>query len=269
MVRQLLNPVSTPWVVTPRPDRTATIRLFCFPYAGAGASVFRNWATLIPPSVELHSIQYPGREERFSEPLHRDLETLLPELSDALGKCLDKPFVFFGHSMGGDIAHRLLLERQKQGLAQARYLIVSGTRAPQLKRDRPLNSELDDERFCQRLQTRGGMPDEVLQNVELMSVLMPRLRADITLAETMPQNTDRLINCPMAAFGGDLDPEVSSGDIEAWRTHTDSTFSTRLFSGNHFFIHQSQAEVIDAVNRFLGKVLDQNRSVTVAEKVGN
>lgn len=223
--------------------------------------MFRSWSPSILPGVELNIIQYPGREERFSEPLVNNPEVLLQELYDALYRYLDKPFVFFGHSMGGDIARCLLTERQKHHMLPARCLIVSGTRAPHLKQDRQISTDLDDNQFLELLKARGGMPDELLRNSEFMSLLMPRLRADIAVAEALPFSADRLIQHPVAAFGGDLDPEVSYSDIKAWRAQTNSTFRAQRFPGNHFFINQSRAQVINAVNGILSKLVgwDENR----------
>ena len=38
------------------------IRIFCFPYAGGGASAYRNWGTYLPDYVGVYPIQIPGRE---------------------------------------------------------------------------------------------------------------------------------------------------------------------------------------------------------------
>jgi medium-chain acyl-[acyl-carrier-protein] hydrolase len=241
----------TAWLVVPKPNPDAAVRLFCFPYAGAGASTYREWANLVLPTVELMIVQYPGREERYSEPLHKHVDSLLPILSESLLGCIDKPFVFFGHSMGAGIAHRLLLAWQQRDVACAQHLIVSGARAPQLISDRPTSSELDDCQFLSLLQNRGGMPEELLQNAELMEVLMPRLRADFQLAETLPPVAHKLLNCPISAFGGHHDSEISLNDIDEWRLQTLSVFKAWGFKGDHFFIQNSRAQVISIVNHIL------------------
>src|SRR5262249_50351266 len=42
-----------PWVVLPRPNPSARLRLFCFPYAGGGASIYAPWGRLLPADVEV------------------------------------------------------------------------------------------------------------------------------------------------------------------------------------------------------------------------
>lgn len=251
-----MNTATSSWFVIPKPNPSATLRLFCFPYAGAGASVFKDWVSLILPEVELVIIQYPGREERYSEPLHNKLDSLLPELSKALLPNLYKPFIFFGHSMGAGIAHRLLINWHLKGIAQAQHLIVSGARAPQLTLGRPLSSRLDDGQFLDLLHTRGGMPEELLQNAELMAILMPRLRADFELAETMPPVMDSPLNCPISAFGGDHDSEISLDDIGAWQLQASSSFKAYPFEGDHFFIQNARDQVINTINGLLASIIN-------------
>ena len=63
--------------------------------------------SLLPSGVQLFAAQMPGREERFVEPPLRDLDTVLRHLAAAIEPLLDRPFVFFGHSLGALIAYEL------------------------------------------------------------------------------------------------------------------------------------------------------------------
>ena len=49
------------------------IRIFCFPYAGGGASAYRNWGTYLPNYVGVYPIQIPGRENRITEKALTDI----------------------------------------------------------------------------------------------------------------------------------------------------------------------------------------------------
>src|SRR6185436_7948802 len=93
-------PTAGEWIVRkPRPTR-ASVRLFCFPYAGGGPSAFRGWAEALP-SLEVCAIQAPGRETRLREAPFTRIEPLADAIVEALKPLLgDQPFAFFGFSLG-------------------------------------------------------------------------------------------------------------------------------------------------------------------------
>src|SRR5690242_16395324 len=68
---------SDPWVIRYRQNPQAHLRLFCFSYAGGGASVFRSWGEALPSEVEVCAIQLPGREYRIGEPAYKRLVPLV------------------------------------------------------------------------------------------------------------------------------------------------------------------------------------------------
>ncbi|HET8840857.1 MAG TPA: thioesterase domain-containing protein, partial [Ktedonobacteraceae bacterium] len=93
-------PISKPWIAYHQASSQATLRLFCFPYAGGCASIFRTWIGHLPSEVEVCPIQLPGRENRWKETPLTNLSELIQEILQSLPPYLDKPFAFFGHSMG-------------------------------------------------------------------------------------------------------------------------------------------------------------------------
>src|SRR5262245_63225231 len=99
--------VTERWLAYVSPRPAASVRLFCFPYAGGGASVFRGWADCLPGAVEVCPVQMPGRETRFREPAFTRLPPLVEALAASLRPHLDRPFAFFGHSLGALVAFEL------------------------------------------------------------------------------------------------------------------------------------------------------------------
>jgi len=83
------------WVSCPRPNPQAKLRLFCFPYAGGRALIFRPWFERLPPTVEVCPLDLPGRGGRLNESPFTQLEPLIQALAPALLPYLDKPFAFF------------------------------------------------------------------------------------------------------------------------------------------------------------------------------
>jgi medium-chain acyl-[acyl-carrier-protein] hydrolase len=246
---------TTPWIAYNRPNPRARLRLFCFPYAGGGASIYRTWASEVPPEVDVYPIQLPGRENRLRERPHTQLAPLLDQLLPALLPYLNTPFAFFGHSMGVIICFELARAlRRLHGLTPA-WLFLSGHRAPGVPDRSPHIHDLPDGEFVQELRRFNGTPEAVLQNAELMQLMLPVLRSDFTLVETTNFGTDEPLTCPISAFGGLEDAEATREDMAPWRDHTRGSFTLRMFPGGHFFIHEARQQVLQVLSQDLQQLL--------------
>ncbi|NEP59833.1 MAG: thioesterase [Symploca sp. SIO2G7] len=246
---------SKSWVIFPRPNTQAKLRLFCFHYSGGGASSFRTWTDLFPPYVEVCLIELPGRGSRFMEPLFTQLKPLIQQLSSAILPHLNKPFAFFGHSMGALVSFELarLLSSNYQ-LAPC-HLFVSGRFAPQVPDPDPPIHALPEPEFIEELRRYNGTPEEVLNNTELMQVLIPILRADFTVLETYIYTPAAPLNVPITAFGGLQDRKASREDLEAWQEQTNSNFSLQMFPGDHFFIHSDESLLLGSLTEKLHQIV--------------
>src|SRR5258708_6944119 len=116
----------------PRPG--AQMNLFCFPYAGAGASLFRDWPAALPGSVELHAAQLPGRENRLREPAIARLSPLVEHLATAMAPYLTRPFALFGQSMGALVSFAVARQLRHIGSPPPGLLMVCAHQAPQFPR---------------------------------------------------------------------------------------------------------------------------------------
>src|SRR4051812_7546548 len=101
------SPNVSPWVSIFRPNPRARLRLFCFPYAGGSSLIFRQWPGELPPDVELCAVQLPGRGGRLRETPFKRMSPLVEALAEVLPPFFDRPFAFFGHSMGATIGFEL------------------------------------------------------------------------------------------------------------------------------------------------------------------
>lgn len=241
------------WVLIRRPNPEAVIRLFCLPYAGGGALVYRRWGELLPPSIEVCAVQLPGRENRLDEPAHTNIVPLVEEAAAALRPFVDRPFAFFGHSMGArvafDIAQRL---RDLYGLSPC-HLFMSGHPAPQLPRDEPVSYDLPRDEFVEELRSLKGTTAEVLDNPDLMDLMMPLLRADFELVQTCGYRPAPPFDCPITAYGGLQDESVRREHLEAWGLHTRSTFTLRMIADGHFFVNTCQETLAHTVAHDLNR----------------
>lgn len=246
------------WLVRLEPNAAADVKLFCFPYAGAGGEVYRRWTAAAPRWVELYGLQVPGHGARLAEPAPTDLATVVDRAADALAAQIDRPYAIFGHSLGAVVGFETTRELERRGVAAPLALYLSGHRAPHVPLARRPMRELDEAAFLLELKGLNGMSEEVLASPELLELLLPTLRADFTLADGYVTAAERAVACPVVALGAFDDPHVSAPALEAWRSVTSGDFSSRLFPGDHFYLFAAGDEPLLAhVATDLSHRLDQ------------
>ena len=251
------------WITCPNPKPQARLRLFCFPYAGVGASIFHPWSRLLPPDIELCSIQLPGRESRLREAPYRQLLPLVESLSEALQPFLDKPFAFFGHSLGALICFETARYLRRHHSLEPAHLFVSGRRPPHLSNPEPPLHTLADLDFIQQVQRRyNGIPQAILQDRELMQLFLPILRADFQLFESYHYTDAPPLNCPISAFGGWQDRRVTEKELSHWRDQTLKTFNLKMFPGDHFFLQSARTFLLQALTKELALLLNSQTTET-------
>lgn len=247
---------TTQWLIYRRPNPQARLRLFCFPYAGGGASIFRSWPDSLPKTVEVALVQLPGRENRLREPPFTRLAQLVKSIAPAILPHLDKPFAFFGHSMGALLGFELARELRRQRGPAPVHLFVSGRSAPPIPDKNPPTYGLPEPEFIEELRRLNGTPPEVFEYPELMELMLPIVRADFEAVQTYAYTREPPLECPITAFGGRQDEEISFEDIQAWREQTSNGFSLHMFDGDHFFLHTMQSPLLQILSRELSRIVE-------------
>lgn len=251
--RQEAQEQADPWFPAAAQSADAPQRLFCFPFAGAGTAAFRGWQQRLP-GVALCPVRLPGRESRLSEPPFRQMAPLVEALGRAIHAYLDKPFAFYGHSMGAAIAFELARWLRSQGRTLPAALFVSGARAPRLRLGHHPPAEPSEEEFLKDLDRLEGIPPEVRQNPSLLRLVLPALMADTALYRGYVYEPQAPLSIPIFAYGGEQDPNVLPQHLEQWGSQTTGPFQLRLFPGGHFFIQTSQEAFLEALKQDLRTV---------------
>lgn len=248
---QNMQSTNNKWFAYMKPNPAARLRLFCLPYAGGSASIYRTWGNQFPDTIEVCPIELPGRGARLREASEANFQALVETLADAITPWLDKPYVLFGHSMGALIGFELARLFRVKKITGPLHFIASGHTAPQIPgRHRPIHN-LPDNEFIEELRQLNGTPEAVLNNHELMQLLIPILRADFTINETYVCKDELPLNCPFTVFGGLQDKDVDQASLDAWQQHTTASFSLQMLPGDHFFIQTMQALLIQRMYKEL------------------
>lgn len=245
------------WMSRPVANPHARIRLFCFPYAGGGASLYRTWSEGLPVEVEVCLVHLPGRESRLAEQPFTRLPALIDVLGAAIQPYRDLPTAFFGYSMGALIGFELARYLRRENGQVPEWLFLAAHRAPHLPDPNPELHYLSEEAFIEELRQLGGTPPSILDNVELIRLLLPMLRADFALCEAYTYSPEQPLTCPISVFGGLDDDRVSREDLMTWREQTRGPFLLRMFPGDHFFLHTAGDLLLQAVSRDIRILLAQ------------
>ncbi|MGA8428650.1 MAG: alpha/beta fold hydrolase [Candidatus Sulfotelmatobacter sp.] len=239
----------SPWLDHDQANSLASIRLFCFPYVGGGSWIYRGWSDYAGKEIEIIPLALPGRDKRLWEQPHSSLSPLIGALAEVLPQ--DKPFAFFGHSMGALIAFELARELYQRDSELPLCLFASGASAPQTPRRSVSRHLLSDADLGVELRVLGGTPEDVLQDSGMMELFLPAIRADFAIGETYEYAQSNLLDCPIFVLHGDEDPETSRDEALAWRACTSSAFRIDTFHGGHFFLHAAKKSIVTLIKREL------------------
>jgi surfactin synthase thioesterase subunit len=239
------------WIAYRRPVESGRpVRLFFFPYAGKGASGYRELADRLGEEIEPVLVQTPGREARLREPAIADMAELVERLADGLRGLLDVPFAFFGHSMGALVAFELARKLEEDsGVPGPLHLFVSAESAPHLIVPPAVtNDRLSDAEFlADPIRVREDSP--LKADPFFAELMLPTYRADSLLVERYQSPPDRVVRCPISAFVGEFDGIVTPDDVAEWKSHTAASFRLRLLPGDDgaFFRPESVPMITSAV----------------------
>jgi len=232
------------------------MKLFCFPYAGGSSGIFREWQAGLSPDIEMIAVELAGRGRRIHEEHYCNVDALIDDIFPLIADDVTAgDYAFFGHSMGGMIAHELALRIEDMDLAQPRQLFFSGRGAPHIKcPDDKLFHLMSDEEFKKEVLNLGGTPPEFFEHKELLKLFLPLLKNDFRLAE---EERPRESLCPLSSnitiFLG-KDDDLTAEECQGWNRHTKGVCTIHYFNGGHFFLHNEMPRIGAIINQTLLEV---------------
>ncbi len=219
-------------------------KVFAFPYSGAGASAYHQWANYFNQrGIDFIGVRLPARENRLGEKPLSHLPVLIDALVSEIIPLLNKPFVFFGHSLGSLIAFELCRALRKKGVALPTHLFVSAFHPPSLPNPNKALHQLAQNDFIDGIRAYGNTPEKVLSNTLLMDLFLPMLRADFALHETYHYKKESPLACPITVFKGREDSFAKAKYMSDWQQQTQSHYEEVEYDGGHFFIDEYKESI--------------------------
>ncbi len=224
------------------------LTLVCFPYAGGGANIYRNWPTSLNEDIEVKAVSLPGREARI---LEKNI-TSADEACDAIAQELltqhwSQPLVFFGHSMGSMLAYEVAIRLQENYNWAPKMLFVSGRQAPHKKLGGNFHLAPDNI-FIEELKRLNGTPSSIFEDEEMRLIALAILRADYKLLETYKIKSTVALRAPIITCCGNNDPEVKTSEMNDWAELTSVSCHHHIFDGGHFYLSEKIKELTGLIN---------------------
>lgn len=242
-------PADNPWLPSNYSHAAhGSTQLLCFPHAGGGSAGFHRWEKLLPGHLTVVPVKLPGRESRFNEPAHDNLNSLLSAMVPYLIDSVREPLALFGHSMGGLIAYELAHHlREHHGIVPS-CLFVSACRSPdRFKQQQALHRLPDEEMIHSLVSDFNDKGTASNAELDMMRMMSDTIRADLKLLETYDYQSRDPLPCPIVALAATLDQKVTVADVNGWRAFTTARFTMRTMSGHHFFLRQQESAVTDLI----------------------
>jgi surfactin synthase thioesterase subunit len=233
------------WLESLSSVQRQSLRVFCFPYAGGNAQVFRKWQRYFPSDIDVCLVHLPGRGNRIGETPFTRLLLLVDALANLFAREAQQPFVLFGHSLGALISFELTRELRRRRLALPLGLILSGRGAPSVPGLESPTFNLPHDEFIAKIRGLNGTPKELLDDPETRDFFLPTLRADFEMVDTYEYHPEEKLSTPITVYGGIQDEEVRIESLRAWEELTSGSWRLRMFPGDHFFIHNAGTNFLE------------------------
>jgi medium-chain acyl-[acyl-carrier-protein] hydrolase len=259
----LTDPRDCTWFQYLRRLEEPRVRLFCFPYAGGSAFVYRDWQALLPAGVEVWPVELPGRGARFKDSMFRRADDLVKCVAEVMSRHLTIPYALFGHSMGGLISFELARHLTADYHRAPAHLFLAGRRAPHLRSTREPFYGLPRDEFVRELVRLNGTPREILNDPEVLDLLIPLLRADFELVQSHESAHSVVLQCPITVYGGSSDIDLPHEALSAWREYTTGRFTLTVIEGDHFFVARQRERLLASMSEEFELLLRRMRHCAV------
>ncbi|NUR29308.1 MAG: thioesterase [Catenulispora sp.] len=224
------------WLPFPRP--AGGVRLFCIPHAGGGASSFRPWIGAVP-GVAVCPVQLPAREARFRDAPQLSMGPLAAAIADVILAAADGPYAIYGHSLGALTGFETVREIRRRGAQMPVHLFVSGSTAPQVQDSMlPNVHDASDAEVVALLRRLGGTPESLLGDPDLIGLILPAIRADLTVKETYRYTAEAPLDLPLTVLGADNDPRAGAEATAAWSEQAAGGFALHNVGEGHFAVFE-------------------------------
>ena len=230
-----------------------TIQLFCLPFAGGNKYSYREFIEKAPSFLKIVTLDYQGRGTRMQDALVTDINEMVNDVFGQVSPLIgQQDYAIYGHSLGGLMAYLLTLKLVENNHKPPMHIFITGTSGPSSpdRQEEKKRYLLPQKEFIEEIRALDGMPEEILENEELLYYFEPILRADFQASETYTYRERPPLTIPFTVVTGteeDIEPE----NIKLWQKESIYPVDFKRLPGKHFFIFQHTFKIIEIISKKL------------------
>ncbi|MFA7060228.1 MAG: alpha/beta fold hydrolase [Pedobacter sp.] len=229
---------------------TVTATLFCFPFAGGNAYSYRPLERNIHPAIKVVPLEPPGRGRRTQETSLTGMHEMALDMLSCVRASLDRPFAFFGHSMGALSAYLVTRLLAEEHLPLPLHLFISGKGPPHGTSREAQWHTLPPGEFKAKLAELGGCAPAVLADQELFAYFAPLIREDMRAIAEYRHKSVPPFDVPITVMIGTAE-STTYAEASGWKDMTTSDCSILQFEGDHFFLFDHIDSICELLNSTL------------------
>lgn len=223
-------------------------KLFCIPYAGGRAELFREFATYMPEHITVIPVEYAGHGTRAKEDFYQNFTEMTRDVASIIeGQITEgENFALFGYSMGSvvayEIAARKLLTRQPL------KLFLASHEAPGTEWESKGYSDMDDVTFAKAIVAFGGFDrfeEKFLENRHFRRMIFDPIREDYRLITEYNWKPVEKLEIPGTLFYAPDD--VSPERAKMWQERFAGELERIEIGKNHFFIKEYPKKLAEMI----------------------
>lgn len=228
--RGLLRPqVVNEWFWVPDRKPGASVRLFCFPHAGGGATTFSDLAAALPSQVELWALRLPGRGSRREHPYPVGFKELVAIVVAHMWEITGQPYAVYGQSFGGLLAYEV--SRAFPVGRRPAFTAVASVRPPHHWNGGEAAGQVVSS--ASLVELSAATPDFLLAEPRLAASALAAVTADLRVCVTYRYQPDPVLAAPLLALVGVSDPLVELRHVAEWAPYARGEFTAEVVPGGH------------------------------------
>lgn len=213
-------------------------QIILFPFLGGFGASFNRLVRELGPAWDVWTVNPPGHGPSDVPPQPR-LRGLVEDYLVALRDVLRTDAVFFGHSMGGVVAYHVLAAMEDDPSLSWRRptdLVLSASAAPADLRVAGYSS-LPERRLLAHLRSFGALPDEVVNDRDLVALFLPAFRADYRVLAEAQLIPPTPLDVRTHLVLGERDDQAPPSKAPAWQRYIAGPIDTHVLpDAGHMYV---------------------------------